>query len=72
MICWIYSTIYIALKSHFYIRINSNLFYIFKQCYNSDSIKLMIYSGIGGMSTGNPGDETRPKNMNVVFIMRIL
>ena len=40
--------------------------------YNSDSLKLMMYSGIGGMSTGNPGDETRPKNMNVVFIMRIL
>jgi len=29
-------------------------------------------TGVAGMSTGNIGGETRPKNMNVVYIMRIL
>jgi len=29
-------------------------------------------TGLAGMSTGNSGSETRPKNMNVVYIMRIL
>jgi len=29
-------------------------------------------AGMGGMSTGRPGGETRPKNVNVVYIMRIM
>jgi len=29
-------------------------------------------TGIGGMSTGTAGGETKPKNMNVVYIIRIL
>ena len=29
-------------------------------------------SGVGGVSSGRFGEETRPKNMNVVYIIRIM
>jgi len=37
---------------------------------NSASIQASN-TGIGGMSTGKKGGETRPKNMNVVYIIRV-